>query len=127
MSVAQGRGPPDVMKEVESALQRSRVPVVKISDSPEGWDLQALVAIFHDFHDSLFCDDFIPQVKAKSLLLGIKDIRNKRAHDNPMTAREVYRLADLTEQFFEATQFKQVVGPFDSVRLEALELLVSEE
>jgi hypothetical protein len=51
-------------------------------------------------------EDFNPQVKAKTLLLGIKDIRNKRAHDNPISAREVYRLSDLTQQFFEATQFK---------------------
>ena len=70
---------------------------MKISDNPDTWDLQALVAIFHDFHDSLFVEDFSPQVKAKTILLGIKDIRNKRAHDNPMSAREVYRLADLTE------------------------------
>jgi hypothetical protein len=69
-------------------------------------------------------EDFNPQVKAKTLLLGIKDIRNKRAHDNPISAREVYRLSDLTQQFFEATQFKQVVAPFDQIRLEALELLV---
>ena len=70
---------------------------MKITDKPEGWDLQALIAIFHDFHDSLFCDDFNPLIKAKSLLLAIKDIRNKRAHDNPISAREVYRLTDLTE------------------------------
>ena len=70
---------------------------MKISDNHENWDLQALVAIFHDFHDSLFSDDFNPMVKAKSLLLAIKDIRNKRAHDNPMSGREVYRLADLAE------------------------------
>ncbi len=32
--------------------------------------------------------------KAKPYLLAIKDIRNKRAHDQGITAREAYRLAD---------------------------------
>ena len=62
-------------------------------------------------------EDFIPTVKAKTLLLSIRDIRNKRAHDSPITAREVYRLADLTEIFFESTPFKEVVSSFDQLRL----------
>lgn len=98
IAVAQGRGPPDLMKEVENSQTRPKgVPLIKISENSESWDLQALVAIFHDFHDSLFVEDFNPMVKAKSLLLGIKDIRNKRAHDNPVSARDVYRLSDLAE------------------------------
>lgn len=87
-----------------------------------------MISIFHDHHDSLFgktyylliiciVEDFIPTVKAKTLLLSIRDIRNKRAHDSPITAREVYRLADLTEIFFESTPFKEVVSSFDQLRL----------
>ena len=52
-------------------------------------------------------------VKAKTILLSIRDIRNKRAHDSPITAREVYRLSDLTEIFFESTPFKEIVTGFD--------------
>ena len=60
-------------------------------------------------------------------MINIKDIRNKRAHDGPMTAREVYRLADLAQLFFDATTYKQIVEQFESLRLEALELLVADE
>ena len=63
----------------------------------------------------IFCivEDFVTTVKAKTILLSIRDIRNKRAHDSPITAREVYRLSDLTEIFFESTPFKEVVTGFD--------------
>jgi hypothetical protein len=104
ISAAQNRGPPDQMR-----TDANKGPVsIKIGDNPDvQWDLQVLISIFHDHHDSLFgktyspliiclVEDFIPTVKAKTLLLSIRDIRNKRAHDSPITAREVYRLADLT-------------------------------
>jgi hypothetical protein len=70
-----------------------------------------------------------PQSKAKTLLLGIRDLRNRRAHDNPIAARELYRLADLCQQFFEGMPaFRAViVPPFDQLRLQALEMLVVEE
>jgi len=93
----------------------NKAPVlVKIGDNPDTqWDLQVLISIFHDHHDSLFVEDFVTTVKAKTILLSIRDIRNKRAHDSPITAREVYRLSDLTEIFFESTPFKEVVTGFD--------------
>ena len=104
----------------------NKAPVlVKIGDNPDTqWDLQVLISIFHDHHDSLFgipiwltyfciVEDFVTTVKAKTILLSIRDIRNKRAHDSPITAREVYRLSDLTEIFFESTPFKEVVTGLD--------------
>jgi len=44
-----------------------------------------------------------------------------------MSTREVYRLADLAQLFFDATSYKAIVEQFEALRLEALELLVAEE
>ena len=44
-----------------------------------------------------------------------------------MSIREVYRLADLAQLFFDATTYKAIVDQFEGLRLEALELLVAEE
>ena len=61
------------------------------------------------------------------MLLNIRDIRNKRAHDNPLDCRDAYRLADMCQVFFEQTKYKEVIQIFNGLRLEALEQLVYEE
>jgi hypothetical protein len=35
--------------------------------------------------------------RAKAFLIQIKEVRNKRAHDKQMSAREAYRLADVAQ------------------------------
>lgn len=75
--------------------------------------------------NSLVEHDF--PTKAKAMLLNIKDIRNKRAHDSPITGREAYRMADVVQQFFELTSWQEVIEIFNQLRLESLELLVAEE
>lgn len=90
----------------------------KINDNPELWDLSVLINIFHDHYESLFCnalklltyieEDF-SSIKAKPFLLSIKDIRNKRAHDSPITSREAHRLADTAQLFFELTKYTEVI------------------
>lgn len=94
-------------------------PGGKVSSQPEQWDLFTLISIFHDHFDTVFSkpthshgplgNDFNQNPRAKAQLINIKDIRNKRAHDGPMTPREVYRLADLAQLFFDATTYKQIV------------------
>ena len=42
-------------------------------------------------------------IKARAMLLQIKEVRNKRAHDNPISARDAYRIIDIIQQFFELT------------------------
>jgi DNA topoisomerase VI subunit A len=69
-------------------------------------------------------------VKSKTILLNIKDIRNRRAHDSPFNARDAYYLCDLVQRFFEQmknVESQEVIGIFDQLRREALELLVIEE
>ena len=61
------------------------------------------------------------------MLLTVKDMRNKRAHDEPITARDAYRFTDTVQQFFELTIYSDVTAIFNSHRLAALELLVEEE
>ena len=43
------------------------------------------------------------------MLLSIRDIRNKRAHDNPITARDAYRLADTVQGLFEETKYTELI------------------
>ncbi len=66
-------------------------------------------------------------MKSKAMLLQVKEVRNKRAHDNPITARDAYRIADIIQQFFELTHWTEVIEIFTKLRLEALEILVHEE
>lgn len=54
-------------------------------------------------------------------------MRNKRAHDNPLSSREAYRLADSVQQFFEIPKCPDVVKDFYNLRLEALDLHYNEE
>ena len=50
VSAAQNRGPPDLMR-----TETNKGPIlIKIGDNPDVWDLQVLISIFHDHHDSLF-------------------------------------------------------------------------
>lgn len=56
--------------------------------------------------------DFCQSVRAKNLILGIRDVRNRRAHDNPISARENYRLSDMAQQFFEATPYSEISVQF---------------
>ena len=65
--------------------------------------------------------------RAKAFLIQIKEVRNKRAHDKQMSAREAYRLADVAQQFFELTPFHEVIKEFNGLRLAALEVLMMEE
>ncbi len=50
ISAAQNRGPPDLMR-----TDNNKGPIlIKIGENPDVWDLQVLISIFHDHHDSLF-------------------------------------------------------------------------
>ena len=53
--------------------------------------------------------------------MGIKDMRNKRAHDLKISARDCYRLSDHVQQFFEAIgSYPEVTREFKELRLQAL-------
>ncbi|CDW76877.1 UNKNOWN [Stylonychia lemnae] len=118
-------GPPDSMQGIEKANQK-RFVKYKIHDNPQLWDLSVLINIFYDHYEEIFSEDF-PSPKAKTTLLNIKEIRNKRAHDSPINAREAYRLADYAQQFFELTQYQEIIQEFNWLRLQSLEVLFNEE
>jgi len=91
----------DAMQGIEKIGQKQYARY-NVNDKPELWDLSVLVNIFHDHFESVFCKNCMPSFsseqdfppKAKAMLLTVKDIRNKRAHDGPISAREAYRFTD---------------------------------
>eukprot|EP00347_Sterkiella_histriomuscorum_P010681 403375332 len=123
-------GPQDQMPGIEKIGQQQKNGNFKyhFKDNPEHWDMSVLITIFLDHYKLIPLEEDFPCIlKARSLLFQIKDIRNKRAHDNPLTSGEAYRIADTVQQFFEIPNFKEVVSIFTELRLQALDLHFNDE
>jgi len=104
----------------------SKLPACVPPESPpSSWDFSTLFSLFTQL-PNLFEADFSRFQHSKSLLFEVKTLRNRRAHDQQMQAREVLRGADTLLLFLEdinVMQDQQLLGEFDQYRLSALELL----
>ena len=78
----------------------------KLPTDAEKWDLANLISIFHAFKEKLFAADFGGDLRSIiPILMQVKDMRNRRAHEIskhlPIFARQAYKLADDMCRFFE--------------------------